>query len=426
MKTLQEVKDLYKSVFYLEDDMIIDVVLATCISTRLAGDPIWLLIVGAPSSGKSELIQALDKVSFVYPISSMTENTFLSNMRLADGQEASLLKRIGSTGMITMKDYTSILAMRSEKKEIIVSQMREIFDGKLTKESGNGNSQKWEGKINWIGAVTDAIYTKEGESGGMGRRTIGYTMPQQHRINTAKAASRNTRDIAAKRLSIQVAFDAYISHVVHNFDGNVPELSVEIEDTLIHLADLSTQARTTVERNYMGKMTFVHDAEMPMRVFSQIKKVLEVMMYINQNTEPTPEQMKTAYRLGIDAIPKVRKMVLRVLAGHKGVTSKGVAHILGYPTEVMRDTLEDLNVLKVVDRYQERSGGIDLWKLKPEFKEAMIKFDGIVQVSDSIAQDKDENAGSAYINPIWAAMGTDDPGVIKEQESKQNEMFNSL
>lgn len=119
--TLQELKQLYKDVFYLEDDMILDVILAVAISSKLGGDPIWLLIIGGSSSGKSELINTLNKVPFNTPISSMTENTFLSSMRSFDGKEMSLLHRIGTSGMITMKDYTSILSMRSEKRDLIVS-----------------------------------------------------------------------------------------------------------------------------------------------------------------------------------------------------------------------------------------------------------------------------------------------------------------
>lgn len=157
MTHLKDIKDKYKEVFLIEDDMILDVVCAIAIATKLKSDPLWLLIVGGSSSGKSELIGILGKVPFNHPISSMTENTFLSNMRTSDGREASLLHRIGVNGMITMKDYTSILSMRSEKRDLIVSQMREIYDGKLDKEAGNGNPQHWEGKINWIGAVTDSV-----------------------------------------------------------------------------------------------------------------------------------------------------------------------------------------------------------------------------------------------------------------------------
>jgi len=281
--TLKEIKDLYKSVFYMQDDTIIDIILSITISAKLPGDPIWLLIIGGSSSGKSELINMLNKVPYVHAVSSMTENTFLSSMRTNNGEENSLLHKIGPSGMITMKDYTSILSMRSEKRELIVSQMREIFDGKLDKLSGNGNSQHWEGKINWIGAVTDSIYIKEGESAGMGRRTINYVMPQQDRKETTRRASANTGDIAEKRTMIQDAVARFVEHKIATLPRTLPVLTPETDSMLIDLADFVTQARTPVERDFKENIILVPDFEMPMRVYSMFQKMVQTMIHISDD-----------------------------------------------------------------------------------------------------------------------------------------------
>ena len=78
---IENIKEAYKKIFYIEDDFSIDLTAAVVASTLLLkSDPIWVIIIGAPSSGKSELINAFSKVKFVHPVSDMTENTLLSGM----------------------------------------------------------------------------------------------------------------------------------------------------------------------------------------------------------------------------------------------------------------------------------------------------------------------------------------------------------
>lgn len=65
----------------LRDTTIIDVILGCIISNEFKGDPINLYIVGAPSTGKTELLRALNAYKKVYTISTMTPQTLISGIR---------------------------------------------------------------------------------------------------------------------------------------------------------------------------------------------------------------------------------------------------------------------------------------------------------------------------------------------------------
>src|SRR3990167_7670461 len=105
---MNEIKQRFQELFYFEDTAVLDLVFATVISTYVKSmKPIWLLIIGPSSGGKSEIINLLFKLNFVHEVSDMTENTLLSGM-YSKGEEASLLIRIGNIGVIAMKDFTSI------------------------------------------------------------------------------------------------------------------------------------------------------------------------------------------------------------------------------------------------------------------------------------------------------------------------------
>jgi len=436
--SLQQIKDLYKSVFYMEEDMIIDAIMAITIATKLPGDPIWLLIIGGSSSGKSELINILNKVPFVHAVSSMTENTFLSNMKLANGKEASLLHRIGVNGMITMKDYTSILSMRSEKRELIISQMREIFDGKLDKESGNGHPQHWEGKINWIGACTDSIYIAEGESAGMGRRTINYVMPEQDRIATTRRALKNTGDIAEKRIILQDAVAEFVTNKLAELPSKLPDLPDDIQEVIIKLANFITLARTPTERDFRGTLKLVPNAEMPMRVFSMFQKIAQMMVHISDEKVFTDEHFKILCKIAFDSIPKQRMIILKILAEYPFITKKGAAIKLNYPTDTIGMWLEDVNVLKICDRKVETSNSADLWVLKEEYRELMTTFAGVASAQEGLVDSANgEDADGYKLTPAWMTTpqsvsikhsehGSDDKEVLKDEAERNQRIFDEL
>lgn len=421
---LQELKNLYKSVFYIEEDMILDVIVATAIATKMPGDPIWVQIIGGPSSGKSELVTILDKVPFVFPISNMTENTFLSNMKLGDGKEASLLHEIGSSGMITMKDYTSILAMRAEKREIIVSQMREIYDGHLTKRAGNGKSEEWHGKINWIGAVTESVYLAEAESAGMGRRTINYIMPEQDRIKTLRAALLNNSDIGSKRDSIHEAFAEYIVDRTQNLPSELPELSAELTEEMILMSDFITHVRTATSRDYRGQLVLVPSLEMPMRVFQMFQTLARILVYLHEGKK-MEEIVRIMRKLAFDSIPKQTRLVLYLMAEYSKITAKGAATKLRYPTETVRIWLENINVLGICDRIPTHGVGADVWKLSDKYKKIMEDYAGVVTKEIALT-DESEIMIAEEIQPTWMFGATDDPGVIKESNEKAQDLFESF
>ncbi len=426
---LQELKKIYTDVFYLEEDMILVVIIASAIATKIPGDPLWVLIVGGSSSGKSELINTLNKVSFVFPVSSMTENTFLSNMRLSDGKEASLLHEIGSAGMITMKDYTSILTMRPEKREVIISQMREIYDGRITKRSGNGKSEDWAGKINWIGGVTDAVYLAEAESAGMGRRNISYIMPEPDRKKTVARAAKNNADIEEKRQRIQDAFAEYIGDHMAHLPTELPEIPEDFNEELLEMADFITHVRTPTSRDYRGQLVLVPSLEMPMRVYQMFYTLTRILIYIHKGKNMDAIR-SIIVKIAFDSIPKQTRLVLYLMAEHSKITSKGAAQKLRYPTETVRTWLENLNVLGICQRIVSTTVGADIWKLEDQFQKIIEKYTGIVQSVSPLTEQGEIVTGNE-IQPAWMAASmldlvTDDPGVIKEQQEKIQNAFDGF
>lgn len=369
----EQIKKEYKKVFYLEDDGVLDVAFATVLSTYVNGDPIWTMIVGASSGGKSEIVNLFTKIKWVWPISDITENTLLSG---SYADNASLLDQIGPIGCITMKDFTSVLSMRQEKKSAIIAQFREMYDGDLEKKTGSGNNPSWHGKMTFLAGVTDAIYTEDQNSGVMGQRAIHYVLPNQDRIATTRAARKNRRsgNIKQLRTKLQELTEEYIETMKSQLPSGIPEIDDELSDEIIHLSEMATRARTGITRNYRGEIQMVTSIEMPMRVSEQIHAIAGVFKIMNEGKNLDISQKKIIYKICIDCIPKNRRETLMKLVEYWNVGTNALARTQGWDIETARVALQDLNVLGMVHRKTGGSGNDDLWGLDDNYRNLLGRY----------------------------------------------------
>ena len=151
---LSEVKTIANKWLHLEDDTIIDVIIATHIANKIGGDPIWLLTIAPPSNAKTEILRAFNDHPDTYFLSSLTASTFISGKKAEKSDpNPSLLFKLNDKTLI-LKDFTTILSMRHEQRQEIISQLREIHDGSCSKAFGTGQTIFWKGHVGLIAACT--------------------------------------------------------------------------------------------------------------------------------------------------------------------------------------------------------------------------------------------------------------------------------
>lgn len=422
---LSQIKELYNQTYFMIDDMVLDLILAVTLGGKMPGDPIWLMIIGGSSSGKSELINIVGEVKYVHQISNLTENAFLSGSG-RQGDDNSLLHQIGTTGVIVMKDFTSILSMRDDKKDMILGQMREIFDGYITKKTGNRKEiDEWRGKLNFIGGVTDTIYSKTEKSSAMGPRFINYVMPafdREQRLKMLKAASKNTNDIKDKRAIIQVMVRDFINEKIQTIPDKLKEVDDDFNSVLMILSDFVALARTPTERDYKGILNLINSPEMAPRIYGQFYKLAQYFIYLNDESILSEEHKKLIIKLCLDSLPKQRRLSLQELSRYDFVTPKGLGHALRYPTKTTRIWLEDLNALGVCERISKGANMADCFAINPEYRSILLQYDNITPVSggldsnESNGYDGDDYNGGSIINY------DSDPGEQEEMAEKYKDL----
>jgi energy-coupling factor transporter ATP-binding protein EcfA2 len=388
-KDIRKLISEYQAIYYVEDTAMIRLICALVLSNRIQGDPVWAMFVGGSSSGKTELLNMVTGLThnpdksvkgtqdegFVTEISMLTSNTFLSGMRASKNGDPSLLLRIPRTSVLVMKDFTTILSMNKDEQQAIMGQFREVYDGKMSKATGNGNNINWEGKVTLIAGVTEKIHVMESKFSGMGTRAIQYTLPPQDSIKTAKRSAKIRHGIKESREHMKKEFKEYINFMIPTVVSSNYEVPEVISEKLLYVADFASLVRSPVERNFKGEVEYVLSREMPMRMSNQLHTLGSVFMAMEAGVL-IEEDEKILYKIGLDSMPKGRRLVLQVLAVTGSSKTKEVSVAIGYETETTRKWLEELAVLGVCKREVNTSGSRgDNWILKKEYRDIMSMYD---------------------------------------------------
>lgn len=375
--TMKDLIALYQKYFYIEDTSAIPLVCAVVLGNKMRGDPIWLTLIGGSSSGKTELINAICGLDFVYQITTLTPNTLLSGMKPRKGQETSLLLQMNRNAIIVMKDFNTLISMNREDQQAIMGQLLQVYDGEMVKSTGTGDTIKWKGKIGFVAGVTENIHIFQSKYSGLGSRFMNFTLPAPDRIKTAKRSAFIAKNKKEIREEIQAAFSDYISsmvEVVSVRDDLVPD---DVSTRIITAADFAALARSPISRDFQGRLELVMSPEMPMRISDMIHLVGRTFMAMEEGNL-LPEYEKILYKCCLDSIPKGRRLALQVLAEYDSITTRGLSVRLGYPTERCRMWLEELNVLGLVDRdTSPRGKNGDKWILKEQYRGIMELYDGV-------------------------------------------------
>ena len=113
---LDDLKNVVQKWLCLDSLQILDVIVATYIANRFAADPVWLIVIGPPSSAKTEIMRAFEGHKFSKFISNLTPSTMASGVIPKNGRpDPSLLPQLNDK-LVVLKDFTTVLSMRSDSK----------------------------------------------------------------------------------------------------------------------------------------------------------------------------------------------------------------------------------------------------------------------------------------------------------------------
>lgn len=411
--TLKDLQAVFDTHLLLADRDIIKVMAATIISNQFKGYPNWLFIVAPSSGGKSEIIQAFSGIrvggqSLAFPISDLTVNAFASGQKKI-GKETSLLHQIPPGGLLFFKDFTSMVSKAREARTEIFKQLREIYDGSYIKRTGTGDNVEWDGKVGAIAGATQVIYEYQQEFATMGDRFIMYGMKQPDRkllLDFILDDSRINADKMGMQRHLKDSAASFIEYIIMNMKEDDVHLAKDLKEDLKNVADFCTKVRSGVitDERRPNIINFAPDHEMPVRMINQLLNLAKAFI-IMRKAEPmnqmahndsefdnvTDEEALILYKVAFDSIPIKRRLALKALAKYEGgVTTKGLATSINYQTAVVNAWLAQLNALGICSRQAKGGNQGDMWNLRKEYRDIMVKFEHIQVTADSLMGDDED------------------------------------
>lgn len=410
---LENLKKLVSETYLVEDPYIVEIMLAGVMNHWIGTDPAWLIIVAPSGGAKSEFINAISRCAWgipgepiqsVHPLSTLTSKTFISGQKSGDGSETSLLNQINK-GIITFKDFTSLLSEHKEERGVIMAQLREIFDGKYSKSFGTGQTVNWEGKITVIAGATYAIHSMKQAYTAMGERFLMYNVIQPDRIEAGRRTMENQDrgDMTERRKSVAEIYSKTLKDIFDNPPSIIPTITPDVRDATLLLAELATRARSDVERNWRSpqqEVTEVHPPEMPTRFAGQLQAFIKSFQLINfyetGKLELAPRHIQMINKLALDSVTKSRRIAMQELAKYDVIQTAGLATKLGMPTNTVRRWLEDLTALEIAEREKGTGNQGDRWKIKTNYRDIIRKFEGVKNEGEELTENNAEALEEAF------------------------------
>jgi hypothetical protein len=368
---VETVVETYRRWLYMPSATPLLAVLGSVAANMLPGDPLWLLLVGPPGGGKSEILGGVTGLPAVHPAATMTAASLLSGTpkkEYANGSKGGLLREIGDFGILACKDFGSVLNMQREARAEVLAALREVYDGSWTRHVGTGGGQTlhWEGKVGFIGGCTPTIDRHHAVMGAMGERFLFLRLPEVDAEKQARQALAH----AGREKQMRTELSESVAELL---SGGLPreprELSEPEQEALITVATLVVRCRSAVERDgYSREIELIPEPEAPTRMLVALAQLLNGLDAIGT-------EQKTAWsivtRAALDSMPRLRLQTLDVLAEtDEPLLTDAVASALDYPVSTTKRVLEDLTAHHVVERSKanSNSNAANLWALRDEWR----------------------------------------------------------
>jgi len=338
-KTLRQVEETLNTYYEIQDWQGIRIILAITLAHYIPGEPLWVRIIGASRSGKTELLRAiLSHESDATELEAMTPASIRGGLK--DGKK--VLERLHGKLVIT-KDLATLVTMRKDARQEILGLLRSVKDGQLSSDFGNeiGHISQ-NAKFDWIIATTPIIEGSRQIESLLGERYVDLRWIPGNREEMAFRAANNNPNLTTIRSLIAEQVRSLMDRAREMMTSGGIKLNESETRYVAKLADAVALCRSQLHKDNENHLLAIPQPEIGTSLAQDLSRIAlglgllgieDYQLYID--------------RLAWDCIPSVRATIIRTIkSGH--VSAYDLLEYSRLPKSTLYFHLNDLKSLNIV------------------------------------------------------------------------------
>ncbi len=322
----------------------------------LKDPPAWLFILGPGGSGKTTLgINPFITIPRSHEVGDITVAGLLSVDKAGKTPIThGLLKDSGTDAVWLFKDFTTMLTKDHKVFEEFMGKMREIHDGRFSRNLGQTNKIPWAGRITCHIACTNAIESRLAASRDFGERflIVRWRAPQDRAAAMASAR----RQISCKESIMNRAQDL-ITCLIKEPPRVPPDdlyFSATEADMLDSLVLLVSRISVTGTRDSRGYLTEIGEESFPTRHAQGLHTIIRGHAMLMGHQTLTTEEFRLAHRIMLDTLPLTRLKILQSIhpGSNESYTKQALIDSTGIPKTTLIRELEVLEQIGAIDCFE--------------------------------------------------------------------------
>lgn len=332
---------------FFPDPSALYVLAGALVANFYIGHPVWLMLLGPPSSGKSILLNSLLTIPNMHDVGEISGTAaLLSGVKRKDVHTSSkggLLNEIGTHGGLVIEEFTSILSMNQDKAREVLAAFRRAYYGRYSREIGTegGRQLTWTGKLAFFAGCTNVLERYTTIAAEMGERWIYYRFPETVGWAESNKILTQNEDPAVVHENLCNGMLDFVSalELTWNSKSEYRKLKRWEIERLIVISQFSSKARSAVPRD---PRTFeILDSATPEAPMRLVNTLAQLYLALEVAGLDGNESWRTIRKVAMDCVPYIRMQTLKAI--HAGKTGYGeiATHVRTSPGAAKR-AIEDL------------------------------------------------------------------------------------
>jgi hypothetical protein len=344
---------------------------------------LWLLFVGDPSSGKTELVELTRANPDVFSTDSITMQSFVSGERVKGKQKVHDLLNELNKKCFVVKDWTTLFTLHQDTTRKVIGDLVGIYDGSFAKFSPARGNTLYKARFSHLGCITPSTLNHHNRYLNMvGARFLFYVIPSltKKQEDESFSAIFKDKDRNKTKRKLSKLTSRYLNKL-NRLEVKDIKFNKKTRDYLTIAARFISRARgvVVIQRSSFinedkEKITYYEplhiQVEQPWRAIQQLMELAKYLCLVENKNKLNNEEYEIIKDITLSSMPADRATAIKVFYKREihEITAKQLADENEASIKTSRRLLDELVFLGILDKEKGKGNMASAYSLKREFK----------------------------------------------------------